>query len=72
MTDPARLVDERIDQLLDKADPRRSPVEEFRGVQYDLGLAWVHFPEGRGGLGRGAHLAGPRGRPAPSGRSPAG
>src|SRR5581483_10817963 len=25
--------------------------EEFRGLQYDLGLAWVHFPEGRGGLG---------------------
>ena len=24
---------------------------EFRGRQYDLGLAWVHFPEGWGGLG---------------------
>ncbi len=23
----------------------------FRGAQYDRGLAWVHFPEGRGGLG---------------------
>src|SRR5690606_28740391 len=24
---------------------------ELRGLQYDLGLAWVHFPEGYGGLG---------------------
>ncbi|CAB4742427.1 MAG: acyl-CoA dehydrogenase [Actinobacteria bacterium] len=23
----------------------------FRGTQFDRGLAWVHFPEGRGGLG---------------------
>ena len=23
----------------------------FRGAQYDRGLAWVHFPAGRGGLG---------------------
>ena len=72
MTDPARLVDERIDQLLDQADPRRCSVEEFRGEQYDLGLAWVHFPEGRGGLGMAPTLAGPRGRPAPSGGSTGG
>jgi alkylation response protein AidB-like acyl-CoA dehydrogenase len=51
MPDPAALVNERIDQLLEKADPRTLSMEEFRGVQYDLGLAWVHFPEGRGGLG---------------------
>src|SRR5918911_372567 len=25
----------------------------FRGAQYDAGLAWVHFPEGKGGLGIG-------------------
>ena len=23
----------------------------FRGAQFDRGLAWVHFPEGCGGLG---------------------
>jgi alkylation response protein AidB-like acyl-CoA dehydrogenase len=51
MTDPSALVDERLEQLLDKADPRRTPPVEFRGLQYDLGLAWIHFPEGRGGLG---------------------
>jgi alkylation response protein AidB-like acyl-CoA dehydrogenase len=51
MTDPAALVDERISQLLAQADPRTASMEEFRGLQYDYGLAWVHFPEGRGGLG---------------------
>jgi alkylation response protein AidB-like acyl-CoA dehydrogenase len=51
MTDPTALVDERVDQLLEKADPKTVSTEEFRGLQYDAGLAWVHFPEGRGGLG---------------------
>jgi alkylation response protein AidB-like acyl-CoA dehydrogenase len=37
--------------LLDELDPRTAPVEEFRSHQYDLGLAWVTFPEGYGGLG---------------------
>jgi alkylation response protein AidB-like acyl-CoA dehydrogenase len=43
------LVRERITELLDKGDPddRRS----FWGLQFDLGLAWVHFPVGSGGLG---------------------
>jgi alkylation response protein AidB-like acyl-CoA dehydrogenase len=50
MTDPGRLVDERIDQLLEQADPRTTSPEEFRGAQYDMGLAWIYFPEGRGGL----------------------
>ena len=27
------------------------PNREFRGVRYDAGLAWVHFPAGFGGLG---------------------
>jgi alkylation response protein AidB-like acyl-CoA dehydrogenase len=51
MSTPAEMVDERIDQLLDKADPKTLSQEEFRGVQYDMGLAWIHFPEGRGGMG---------------------
>ena len=28
-----------------------APIEEFWGAQFDLGLAWIHFPEGKGGLG---------------------
>lgn len=51
MTDPAALIDERMGRLLAQADPKTTAMEEFRGLQYDLGLAWVHFPEGRGGLG---------------------
>jgi len=50
-TDTAALVADRVTQLLDEADPTALSMEEFRGRQYDLGLAWVHFPEGWGGLG---------------------
>ncbi len=44
-------VDPLIDQLLDGVDPATADPVELRGRQYDLGLAWVHFPEGWGGLG---------------------
>jgi len=50
MTDAEALVTERIDQLLGELDPRTTDLIEWRGRQYDLGLAWVHFPEGWGGL----------------------
>jgi alkylation response protein AidB-like acyl-CoA dehydrogenase len=51
MADPEALVDERIDQLLEDLDPRQTPPEKFRSRQFDLGLAWVSFPEGWGGMG---------------------
>ena len=50
VTDPATLVSDRLDQLLAELDPTTTDPVEFRGRQYDLGLAWVHFPEGLGGL----------------------
>jgi len=55
MTDMASATDEelvssQIDRLLSEADPR-GPREAFMGAQFDLGLAWVQFPKGRGGLG---------------------
>jgi alkylation response protein AidB-like acyl-CoA dehydrogenase len=50
MADPESLVNERLEQLLAEGDPRASDLFTFRGRQFDLGLAWVHFPEGRGGL----------------------
>jgi alkylation response protein AidB-like acyl-CoA dehydrogenase len=50
MADATTLVQERTSQLLEEIDPRRSTVEEFRSRQFDLGLAWVSFPEGYGGL----------------------
>ena len=44
-------VDPLIDRLLDGYDPATTDPVDLRGRQYDLGLAWVHFPEGWGGLG---------------------
>ena len=44
-------VDAAIDALLEAHDPRAQGYEEFRGHQFDHGLAWVMFPEGHGGLG---------------------
>jgi alkylation response protein AidB-like acyl-CoA dehydrogenase len=44
-------IDELVDQLLKEHPPGTSSPEEFWTAQYDLGLAWVHFPEGYGGLG---------------------
>jgi alkylation response protein AidB-like acyl-CoA dehydrogenase len=43
--------DDAIDKLLAEHDPRSTDAVAFRGAQYDAGLAWVHFPEGFGGLG---------------------
>jgi alkylation response protein AidB-like acyl-CoA dehydrogenase len=51
VTDATALISERIDELLEKLDPKTADPVELRGLQYDLGLAWVHFPEGLGGLG---------------------
>jgi alkylation response protein AidB-like acyl-CoA dehydrogenase len=38
-------------QLLEELPPKDTPAAEFLGRQFDLGLAWIHFPEGNGGLG---------------------
>jgi alkylation response protein AidB-like acyl-CoA dehydrogenase len=51
-----RLVRERIDQLLADIDPRSGDAAAIWGAQYDAGLAWVHFPEGFGGLGQSPKL----------------
>ena len=39
------------DRLLAELPPRETAPVDFLGRQFDLGLAWVHFPEGYGGLG---------------------
>jgi alkylation response protein AidB-like acyl-CoA dehydrogenase len=44
-------VDALVDELLSAHDPRTTDAVTFRGAQYDRGLAWVHVPEGLGGLG---------------------
>jgi alkylation response protein AidB-like acyl-CoA dehydrogenase len=45
------LVQAKVEQLLAEHDPATTPAREFLGHQFDAGLAWVHFPEGFGGLG---------------------
>jgi alkylation response protein AidB-like acyl-CoA dehydrogenase len=50
------LITERLDQLFAELDPRTTDQVELRGRQFDLGLAWVHFPEGFGGLGAPPNL----------------
>ncbi len=44
-------IDERIDQLLGEFPPSSTDAVTFLGAQFDLGLAWAHFPEGDGGVG---------------------
>ena len=43
-------LDQKIDELLAQFPPQSTPPVEFLGQQFDRGLAWVHFPEGEGGL----------------------
>ena len=42
---------ELVEQLLEAHPPATAAPEELWAAQFDLGLAWVHFPVGRGGLG---------------------
>jgi len=51
MADDLTRVDALIDDLIAAHDPATTDQFTFRGAQYDRGLAWVHFPEGFGGLG---------------------
>ena len=44
-------VDAALDALLAEHDPTTEGYEEFRGHQFDAGLAWVQYPQGNGGLG---------------------
>jgi len=53
--DEARVLD-LCRQLLDELPPASTDRAEFLGRQFDLGLAWVHFPEGDGGLGLSPRL----------------
>jgi alkylation response protein AidB-like acyl-CoA dehydrogenase len=48
--DEAR-VNSLVDDLLANFPPADTSPVDFLGAQFDGGLAWVHFPEGHGGLG---------------------
>jgi alkylation response protein AidB-like acyl-CoA dehydrogenase len=48
--DEARVI-ALVEELIEQFPPASTPEQQFLEAQYDKGLAWVHFPEGRGGLG---------------------
>ena len=50
-TTPLERIDAAIDAVLIAHDPSTTSNVELRGARYDAGLAWVHFPEGFGGMG---------------------
>ena len=49
--DEVALVEDRVEQLVREHPPATTSPGELWGAQFDLGLAWIHFPEGKGGLG---------------------
>ena len=42
---------ERVRVFLAEHDPHEMPRQDFLNARFDAGLAWVHYPEGLGGLG---------------------
>ena len=50
MLTPEELRD-RVRAFLAEHDPRELPKQDFLNARFDAGLAWVHYPEGLGGLG---------------------
>ena len=48
--DAEELVKSKLQELIDFRR-ENNDIKEFWGKQFDLGLAWVQFPEGAGGLG---------------------
>ena len=50
------MVDGLLDELVAELPPATTPPEVFLGAQFDRGLAWVHYPKGRGGLCLSASL----------------
>jgi len=51
MTQEPGHVQTLCEELLREVDPAAMSAEAFLGEQFDRGLAWVHFPQGHGGLG---------------------
>ena len=50
LTSDEQKVDHLVDDLLEQFPPATTEPKVFLGEQFDRGLAWVHFPEGHGGL----------------------
>ncbi len=48
-------LDHRVGRLLEEHPPATTDRLAFLRARFDAGLAWVHFPEGLGGLGLARH-----------------
>ncbi|MET1003376.1 MAG: acyl-CoA dehydrogenase family protein [Acidimicrobiia bacterium] len=48
--DETATVRDLVDELLAEHPPLTTNERDFWGAQFDAGLAWVHFPVGKGGL----------------------
>ncbi len=51
-------LERRVRRLLDERPPATTERLDFLRARFDAGLAWVHFPEGLGGLGIARHHQG--------------
>ena len=51
MLNTPELLRERVRAFLAEHDPQEMPKQDFLNARFDAGLAWVHYPEGLGGLG---------------------
>jgi len=47
----AEQLRDRVKAFLAEHDPAETPKQDFNNARFDAGLAWVHYPEGLGGLG---------------------
>ena len=45
------MLRERVRAFLAEHDPQEMPKQDFLNARFGAGLAWVHYPEGLGGLG---------------------
>jgi alkylation response protein AidB-like acyl-CoA dehydrogenase len=54
----AEQLRERVKAFLSEHDPAQTPRQDFNNARFDAGLAWVHYPEGLGGLGLSRTLQG--------------
>ena len=51
LTSDYQVIERSIADLLERfPEPRTASPRAFLGTQFDLGLAWVHFDKGCGGL----------------------
>jgi alkylation response protein AidB-like acyl-CoA dehydrogenase len=54
----AEQLRDRVRAFVAEHDPAQTPKQDFNNARFDAGLAWVHYPEGLGGLGLSRTLQG--------------